>query len=264
MDAAQYGPVSKFGAQRRDLTVEIFFADFAQARMPEFCGNCLHLAGDGGVIVGRCGMIGSDFHKHQPVSVLFEIEFELLRFGMSDILKVHEGKSTQAHGCLVHETAGLAVVVIFGSLTHLRKGDGVDGGGRPECLHGSADGRLDGSRARKPATGGDRAGHSKVKSCRNGSRCGNLVCHSAHKACCSALFFFYDFEGVERDLEGFIPFGSNAHDVGAVCAGDAVNCHVEGRSDNVPTFVIGMITRYFGTSRRMHVQHAFFVDGAKR
>ena len=133
-------------------------------------------------------MVGTDLNKHERIAVILKVELELLGFRLSLVLKVHVGKATQAHGGLVHQTTGLAVIVVFGALAHLGERDGLNGGSAPKRLHGATVRGLDGSGARKAATRGDGAGKGEVEAMGlNAQRC-DLVGHTAHEARGRALF----------------------------------------------------------------------------
>ena len=132
-------------------------------------------------------MIGAHFNEHKRITVILKVELELLGLRLSLVLKVHVGEATQAHGGLVHQTAGLAVVVVLGALAHLRERDGLNGGRAPERLHGAAVCGLDGSGAGKAAARGDGAGEGEVEAFGlNTKRC-DFVGHTAHEACGRAL-----------------------------------------------------------------------------
>ena len=119
--------------------------------------------------------------------MILKVELELLGLRLSLVLKVHVGEATQAHGGLVHQTAGLAVVVVLGALAHLRERDGLNGGRAPERLHGAAVCGLDGSGAGKAAARGDGAGEGEIEAVRLNAKGCNLVGHTAHEACGRAL-----------------------------------------------------------------------------
>ena len=132
-------------------------------------------------------MVGANFNEHERIAVILKVELELLGLRLSLVLKVHVGKAAQAHGSLVHQTAGLAVVVVLGALAHLGECDGFNGGRAPERLHGTAVRGLDGSRAGKATARGDGAGEGEVEALGlNTKRC-DLMGHTAHEACGRAL-----------------------------------------------------------------------------
>ena len=119
--------------------------------------------------------------------MILKVEFELLGLGLGLILKVHVGESAQANGGLVHQTAGLAVVVVLGALAHLGERDGLNGGRAPERLHGTTVRGFDGGRAGKAAARGDGAGKGKVEAFGLNAKGCDLVGHTAHEACGRAL-----------------------------------------------------------------------------
>ena len=127
-------------------------------------------------------MVGANLNEHERITVILKIELELLGFRLSLVLKVHVGEAAQAHSGLVHQTAGLAVIVVLGALAHLGEGDGLDGGRAPERLHGTTVRGLDGGRAGKAAARGDGAGEGEVEALGlNTKRC-DLVGHTADEA----------------------------------------------------------------------------------
>ena len=88
----------------------------------------MHLARNGGVVVGGCHVVGTDLNEHERIAVILKVELELLGLRLSLVLKVHVGKAAQANGGLVHKTAGLAIVVVLGALAHLGECDGLNCG----------------------------------------------------------------------------------------------------------------------------------------
>ena len=187
MNGAQAGAVAQLGAQLGELGVKIGNVDLAQACLAKLGGNVLHLARNGGVVVGGGHVVGTDLNEHERIAVILKVELELLGFRLSLVLKVHVGKAAQAHGGLVHQTAGLAVIVVLGALAHLRERDGLDGGCAPEGFHGATVRGLDGGRAGKTAARGDGAGKGKVEAVGLNAKGCNLVGHAADEACGRAL-----------------------------------------------------------------------------
>ena len=187
MNGAQARAVTQLGAQLGQLGIKVGNVDFAQACLAKLGGNILHLARNGGVVVGSGHVVGTDLNEHERIAVILKVELELLGFRLSLVLKVHVGKAAQAHSGLVHQTAGLAVVVVLGALAHLSERDGLNGGRPPERLHGTTVRGLDGGRAGKAAARGDGAGEGEVEAFGlNTKRC-DFVGHTAHEACGRAL-----------------------------------------------------------------------------
>lgn len=131
VDAAQHGTIAELAAHGRDLAVELGAVHLAQARATELGGDGLHLTGDGGVVVGGRGVVGPHLDEDERVSVVLEVEPKLLRLGLVGIPEVHERQTPQAHGSLVHEAAGLAIVVVLGALAHLGERHRARGLGSP-------------------------------------------------------------------------------------------------------------------------------------
>ena len=127
-------------------------------------------------------MVGTDLNEHERIAVILKVEFELLGLGLGLILKVHVGESAQANGGLVHQTAGLAVVVVLGALAHLGERDGLNGGRAPERLHGTTVRGFDGGGARKTAARGDGAGEGKVEALGLNAQSSDFVGHAADEA----------------------------------------------------------------------------------
>ena len=127
-------------------------------------------------------MVGANLNEHERITVILKIELELLGFRLSLVLKVHVGKAAQAHSGLVHQTAGLAVIVVLGALAHLGERDGLDGGCSPERLHGATVRGLDGGRAGKAATRGDGAGEGEVEALGLNAQSSDFVGHAADEA----------------------------------------------------------------------------------
>lgn len=119
--------------------------------------------------------------------MVLKVELELLGLRPSLVLKVHVGKAAQTYGGLVHQTAGLAVVVVLGALAHLSERDRLNGGRAPERLHGTTVRGLDGGRAGKAATRGDGAGEGEVEAVGLNAKGCNLMRHTADEACGRAL-----------------------------------------------------------------------------
>ena len=187
MNGAQAGTVAQLGAQLGEFGVKVRHVYLAQTRLAKLGGDVLHLARNGGVVVGSCHMVGTDLNEHECIAVILKVEFELLGLGLGLILKVHVGESAQANGGLVHQTAGLAVVVVLGALAHLGERDGLNGGRAPERLHGTTVRGFDGGRAGKAAARGDGAGKGKVEAFGLNAKGCDLVGHTAHEACGRAL-----------------------------------------------------------------------------
>ena len=114
--------------------------------------------------------------------MILKVELELLGLRLSLILKVHVGEAAQAHSGLVHQTAGLAVVVVLGALAHLRKRDGLNGGRAPEGFHGTTVCGLDGSGAGKAAARGNGAGEGEVEALGLNTQSSDFVGHAADEA----------------------------------------------------------------------------------
>ena len=263
MNGAQAGAVAQLGAQLGELGVKVRHVYLAQACLAELGGDVLHLARNGGVVVGGGHMVGANLNEHERIAVILKVELELLGFRLSLVLKVHVGEAAQAYSGLVHQTAGLAVIVVLGALAHLGERDGLDGGRAPEGFHGAAVCRLDGSGARKTAARGDGAGEGEVKALGlNTKRC-DLVGHAADEARGRALLGLLNIQRVERDLKRRIALVGNANLVGVGCHGDAVNGDIERAGDNVAALVVGVIAADLGTARRVHVEHLAVADGAK-
>ncbi len=132
MNGAQAGTVAQLGAQLGELGVKVGNVYLAQACLAKLGGDVLHLARNGGVVVGGGHVVGTNLNEHERIAVIIKVELELLSFRLSLVLKIHVGKAAQAHGGLVHQTAGLAVVVVLGALDHLGECDGLNGGGAPQ------------------------------------------------------------------------------------------------------------------------------------
>ena len=182
MNGAQAGAVTQLGAQLGEFGVKVRHVYLAQARLAKLGGDVLHLARNGGVVVGSCHMVGTDLNEHERIAVILKVEFELLGLGLGLILKVHVGESAQANGGLVHQTAGLAVVVVLGALAHLGERDGLNGGRAPERLHGTTVRGFDGGGARKTAARGDGAGEGKVEALGLNAQSSDFVGHAADEA----------------------------------------------------------------------------------
>ena len=127
-------------------------------------------------------MVGTDLNEHERIAVVLKVELELLGLRLSLVLKVHVGEATQAHSGLVHQTAGLAVVVVLGALAHLGERDGLNGGRAPERLHGTTVRGFDGGGARKTAARGDGAGEGKVEALGLNAQSSDFVGHAADEA----------------------------------------------------------------------------------
>ena len=263
VNGAQAGAVAQLGAQLGELGVKVGDVDLAQARLAKLGGDVLHLARNGGVVVSGGHVVGADLNEHERVAMILKVELELLGLRLSLVLKVHVGEAAQAHGSLVHQTAGLAVVVVLGALAHLRKRDRLNGGRAPEGFHGTTVCGLDGSGAGKAAARGDGAGESEVEALGlNTKRC-DLVGHTTHEACGRAFLGLLNIQRVERDLKRRIALVGDANLVGVGCHGDAVNGDIERAGDNVATLVVGVVAADLGTAGRVHVEHLAVADGAK-
>ena len=195
--------------------------------------------------------------------MILKVELELLGFRLSLVLKVHVGKAAQAHSGLVHQTAGLAVVVVLGALAHLSERDGLDGGCAPEGFHGTTVRRLDGGRAGKAAARGDGAGEGKVEALGLNAQSSDFVGHAADEARGRALLGLLNIQRVECDLKRRIALVGDANLVGIGCHGDAVDSDIERAGDNVATLVVGVVAADLGTAGRVHVEHLAVADGAK-
>ena len=127
-------------------------------------------------------MVGTDLNEHERITVILKVELELLGFRLSLVLKVHVGEAAQAHSGLVHQTAGLAVIVVLGALAHLGERDGLDGGCAPEGFHGATVRGLDSSGAGKAAARGDRTGEGEVEALGLNAQSSDFVGHAADEA----------------------------------------------------------------------------------
>ena len=263
VNGAQAGTVAQLGAQLGELGVKVGNVDLAQARFAKLGGDVLHLARNGGVVVGGCHMVGANLNEYECIAVILKVELELLSFRLSLVLKIHVGKAAQAHGSLVHQAAGLAVVVVLGALAHLRKRDGLNGGRAPERLHGAAVCCLDGSGAGKAAARGDGAGEGKVEALGLNAQCCDLVRHAADETRGRALLGLLNIQRVERDLKGGVALVGNADLVGVGCHGNAVDGDIERAGDNVAALVVGVVAADLGAAGRVHVEHLAVADGAK-
>lgn len=116
VDAAQDGAVAELIAQGRQLGVERLSVHLAQTRVAKTGRNGLHLAGHGGVVIRRGGVVCPHLHEAEGIAKVLEAKLELLGLGLAGVLEVHERQAAQAHGRLVHEATGLAVVVILRAL----------------------------------------------------------------------------------------------------------------------------------------------------
>ena len=263
MNGAQTGTVAQLGAQLGESGVKVGNVDLAQACLAKLGSDVLHLARNGGVVVGGGHVVGTDLNEHERVAVILKVELELLGLRLGLILKVHVGKAAQAHSGLVHQTAGLAVIVVLGALAHLGECDGLNRGHAPKRLHSAAVCRLDSSGARKTAARGYGAGKGEVETLGlNTKRC-DLVGHTAHEACGRALLGLLNIQRVEGNLKRGVALVGDADLVGIGCHGDTVNGDIERAGDNVAAFVIGVIAADLGTAGRVHVEHLAVADGAK-
>ena len=182
MNGAQAGAVAQLGAQLGEFSVKVGNVYLAQACLAKLGGDVLHLARNGGVVVGGGHVVGADLDEHERVAMILKVELELLGLRLSLVLKVHVGKAAQAHGCLVHQTAGLAVIVVLGALAHLGERDGLNGGRAPERLHGAAVRGLDGGGAGKAAARGNGAGEDEVEALGLNAQSSDFVGHAADEA----------------------------------------------------------------------------------
>ena len=164
---------------------------------------------------------------------------------------------------MVHQTAGLAVVVVLGALAHLSERDGLNGGRAPERLHGTAVRGLDGGRARKTAARRDGAGEGEVEALGLNAQSSDFVCHAADEARGRALLGLLNIQRVERDLKRGIALVGNADLVGIGCHGDAVNSDIERTGDNVAALVVGVVAADLGAAGRVYIEHLAVADGAK-
>ena len=263
MNGAQAGTVAQLGAQLGELGVKIGNIDLAQACLAKLGGDVLHLARNGSVIVGGGHVVGTNLNEHERIAVILKVEFELLGFRLSLVLKVHVGKAAQAHSGLVHQTAGLAIVVVLGALAHLGERDGLDGGCAPERLHGATVCRLDSSRARKAAARGDRAGEGEVEALGLNAQSSDFVGHAADEARRRALLGLLNTQRVERDLKRGIALVGDADLVGVGCHGDAVDSDIERAGDDVAALVVGVVATDLGAAGRVHIEHLAIADGPK-
>ena len=263
MNGAQAGAVAQLGAQLGQLGVKVGNVHLAQACLAKLGGNILHLARHGGVVVGGCHMVGANLNEHERIAVILKVELELLSFWLSLILKIHVGKAAQTYGGLVHQAAGLSVVVVLGALAHLRKRDGLNGGRAPERLHGAAVCGLDSSGAGKAAARGDGAGEGKVEAAGLNAQGCDLVGHAADEARGRALLGLLNIQRVERNLKAGVALVGNADLVGVGCHGNAVDGDIERAGDNVAALVVGVVATDLGAAGRVHVEHLAVADGAK-
>ena len=102
MNGAQAGAVAQLGAQLGELGVKVRHVYLAQACLAKLGSDVLHLARNGGVVIGSCHMVCADLNEHERITVILKVELELLGLRLSLVLKVHVGKAAQANGSLVH------------------------------------------------------------------------------------------------------------------------------------------------------------------
>ena len=120
MDRTHNGAVPHFFAHVGDGGIEVRLRHVAQDLLAKAGGHALHLAADGGVVVGQVGMAALGVADAQHIAVLGQIELGLPDNGVRRVLEIDGDDAAHRARRLVHQAAGFAEKDVLGILADLR------------------------------------------------------------------------------------------------------------------------------------------------
>ena len=120
VDRAHNGTVAHSLAQLRDGGIKRILVHFTQDLFAHLFGHALHLAADGGIVVGQVGVAALGVGDAHGQLVLGQVDGRLAHDGMCRVLEVDRDNAADGAGGLIHQAAGLVKEHVLGVLADLR------------------------------------------------------------------------------------------------------------------------------------------------
>ena len=126
MERAEDSPVAALFTALRQLCDKRLKGNIPQHLAAADSGHGAALIGDGGILVGQVGVVGTGIQDAEGEARLREVHGHRLHDGLGGVGKINGDDVAHAGSHLVHQAAGLAEVDILCPLADLCNGDGGD------------------------------------------------------------------------------------------------------------------------------------------
>ena len=245
MHGAQRGAVARGGADLAQTGEKGVLIHFAQYGLAEDGGDGLHLARDGGVLVGQVGVVGAAVDDAQGVAKGREIELQMLDDGLRGVGKVDRDDAADGGGHLIHQAAGLAEILVFDLLPEPGDLDGVQAraaeptGDRPQQ-------HLKGGRGGETAARQHRGADIGVKARLEPGKGGD----AADQGGGGPEFPGADGQIVQRDLAEGITLGEDTDHALAVLGDGGHGLQIDGPGQDPAELMVGVVAADLGAARR--------------
>ena len=167
MRCAENSSVGADLPQLGELFIECVSVDTEVFSSERLCHG-LHLRGNGCVVIGEVGVAALGIGNAKAVAGSGKIEFDRRYFRLCGVTEVDSGESAYRADYLVHKSASLAEIDVFGVLSYLCNFNSSGSAVVEAVVDNSADEILKCSRGRESAAAEDVGGHVGVEaSCLN-------------------------------------------------------------------------------------------------
>ena len=247
MDGTQHSAVAVLTTQVGDVRQQRLHIGLAQDGHAQRGGHRLHLAGDGGVLVGQVGVVAAHVHDAQGVTGSRKVHVHLLNDGISRIGKVDGDDVTHGGGHLIHQTAGLAEVHVLGVLGDLGDLHGADLALVVQVAQNDTDKYLESGRGRQAATLEHVGGGVGVEAADAVAQIGKASSGTANQRCGTILLTLHGEQLGDIHLDDGIALGLHTDAaLGGTHHGDDVQIDRTGQHATV--VVVGVVATDLGTT----------------
>ena len=142
---------------------------------------------------------------------------------------------------LVHQSAELAKVDVFGVLANLGDGDGIQLVPTAEMVEDIAHQRLIGGGGGQPGPGQHRGGGAGIKAGQRVTQLRDFRRHPPHQGGGGVLLLFLGGQVVQGDLQHGVALGLDAHHAGTVGGGAGQHIHIHAGTQYPAVLMVGVV-----------------------
>ena len=126
MNGSEHGSVADRAADNGDILLKFVPVNVAEHALAKFGRHALHLAANRCIFGGQTRMISACVDDAKRMVAGSEVKIDLFDYGLSGVVEIYLNEAADGAGHLIHQTAGLAEILILGELRYLRYLNGAD------------------------------------------------------------------------------------------------------------------------------------------
>ena len=249
MNGTKDGAIRNLLSQFRKLLQEFLFRNLTEDVLAKEAAHFFQFIGDCRIFISQICVVSAAVNDAKRISCFSKVEVDLLDLWLCGILKVNVNQAANTGCHLIHQTAGLAEVNIFGILANLcdlysRQLFVIE-----QFVQNGTEQHLKGSRGTEAAAGKNRGTDSCIKTFQFCPLLGKAGSDAANQSRCGVLFFFTDSQIIQGNLNSRITLGLHTDDVAAIKADICNGFQIHRGCENAAALVIGMVTTDFRSAR---------------